>query len=151
MVPLWDARTTETNITDNDEGGGLGDFWVFEGPSIRHLMTDNNAGGNGNEFGGAVHTAGPGANINFDSTNWRGADDAGRRQRAAVVAGAVSMERASAAADASPAFAVAFGRRSREAPPVSERAIPVFAGMTTAASNAATPRVSLSSACVPGP
>ena len=77
QVPGWNNRTTNTNITDNSEGGGLGTFWTFTGPSIRHLLTSNNAGPNGNVFGGGIHTAGPGADIDFGGFNWVGADDAG--------------------------------------------------------------------------
>ena len=76
-VPMWDAHTTNTGIADNAEGGNVGNFWTFEGPSVRHLMTGNNAGAGGNAFNGAVHSSGGTANINFASTNWRGTEDAG--------------------------------------------------------------------------
>ena len=72
----WNNRTTNTNIPDTSEGGGVGFFYTFVGPSISHLVTSNNGGGDGDDWGEAVHTAGP-ANVNFNGTNWRGADDAG--------------------------------------------------------------------------
>ncbi len=75
-LPGWSARTSNTGITDNSEGGGVGTFWVFDGPSIKHLMTSNNGGPGGQSMPGAVHAAGP-ATINFNSISWTGAEDAG--------------------------------------------------------------------------
>lgn len=74
-IALWDARNTDTNINDNNEGNNIADFFVFQGPSIQHLMTEFNSG-NPTSFGGAVHTAGPGA-VNFNNITWEGAQDAG--------------------------------------------------------------------------
>ncbi len=68
----WNARGTNTNIADNIRG--VGNFWTFSGPSIQHLMTSFNGGVNS---GAPVHTADAGANINFNSINWRGATDLG--------------------------------------------------------------------------
>jgi hypothetical protein len=74
---LWNNRHTNTNIADNAEGGGIGNFFVFNGASIQHLMTSNNGGANGSDFNRSIHTAGGTGNINFSGTNWRGAEDAG--------------------------------------------------------------------------
>src|SRR6266516_2816849 len=57
VVPLWDSHTTDTGIADTAEGGGIGHFWTFVGPSIKHLMTGNNGGSGGNSFTVAVHAA----------------------------------------------------------------------------------------------
>ncbi len=48
-----------TGIQDFSEGGGIGTYRVFDGPSITHLMTSNNGGGGGQDFNSAIHTAGP--------------------------------------------------------------------------------------------
>jgi hypothetical protein len=56
---------TNTGIIDNSEGGGIGTYYVFDGPSVTHLMTSNNGGGGGSSFSSAIHTAGkPGAGTN---------------------------------------------------------------------------------------
>ncbi len=75
-LPGWSARTSNTGITDNSEGGGVVTFWVFDGPSIKHLMTSNNGGPGGQSMPGAVHTAGL-ANVSFNNITWIGAQDAG--------------------------------------------------------------------------
>jgi hypothetical protein len=77
MVDSWDNLTTDTGIADTAEGGGTGNFWVFQGPSIRHLMTGNNAGPGGSAFPGAVHSAGPGVTVNFGGFSYQGAQDIG--------------------------------------------------------------------------
>src|SRR5206468_8272744 len=77
MVPLWDAHTTDTGIADTAEGGGIGHFWTFTGPSIKHLMTGNNGGSGGNSFNGAVHAAGPNVTVNFGGDSYIGAQDQG--------------------------------------------------------------------------
>lgn len=53
------GTVTDTNISDQSEGGGVGEYFVFDGPSVTHLMTSNNGGAFGNDFGAIVHTAGP--------------------------------------------------------------------------------------------
>lgn len=56
-----DAGTiTNTGIADDAEGGGVGRYFVFDGPSVTHLMTSNNGGPNGTDRGRIVHSAGPG-------------------------------------------------------------------------------------------
>ncbi len=50
---------TNTGITDNAEGGGVGTYFVFDGPSVTALMTSNNGGPSGSDTGQALHTAGP--------------------------------------------------------------------------------------------
>ena len=55
----WSSRTTNTGIADTAEGGGIGTFWTFNGASIDHLLTSNNGGAGGQNFGSAVHSAGP--------------------------------------------------------------------------------------------
>ena len=71
-LPGWAARTTNTNIPDTAEAGSgntgsRGYFWVFQGPSIKHLLTSNNggSGSGGSNWGSAVHAAGPGVNVTY--------------------------------------------------------------------------------------
>ncbi|MEZ6059773.1 MAG: GEVED domain-containing protein [Planctomycetaceae bacterium] len=81
------GTVTNTGIADQSEGGGVGNYWVFDGPSVTHLMTSNNGGGGGNDFGQVVHSAGkPGSGTNqpvtFNSAyrgtrNLVGTDDPG--------------------------------------------------------------------------
>ncbi|CAN5488325.1 hypothetical protein BH09PLA1_BH09PLA1_02220 [soil metagenome] len=70
---------TPTGIRDNAEGGGnFGYFSVFDGPNVDHLMTSYNGGdATDASWGNVIHTAGGGGNINFNSVNWRGAEDGG--------------------------------------------------------------------------
>jgi hypothetical protein len=69
---------TFTDIDDNAEGGGNGHFWVFDGPTIDHLMTSFNSGDpNDLSWGNIVHSAGAAGNINFAAKNWRGSEDSG--------------------------------------------------------------------------
>ncbi len=70
---------TNTGIRDNAEGGGsFGHFWVFDGPTVDHLMTSYNSGDpTSASWGNIIHTAGGGGNINFNNTNWRSAEDPG--------------------------------------------------------------------------
>jgi len=82
-----DGTITNTNVLDFSEGGGVGTYYVFDGPSVTHLMTSNNGGSNGSSFSSAVHTAGkPGTGtnqpLNFTSSfrgnrNLVGTDDPG--------------------------------------------------------------------------
>jgi hypothetical protein len=44
---------------DSTDAGGVGRYFVFDGPSVTHLLTSNNGGPNGEDFGEAVHSAGP--------------------------------------------------------------------------------------------
>ena len=70
----WHNLTTNTGIADNASPPGT--FWTFSGPSIKHLMTSDNGGFQ--DWGSAIHSSeGPGANINFNGTNWIGAHDIG--------------------------------------------------------------------------
>ena len=69
---------TDTGVADNAEGGGVGRFYVFDGPSIDHLMTSFDSGAG--DFGAAVHSAGLRPNngsLSFNGTFWRGAEDTG--------------------------------------------------------------------------
>jgi hypothetical protein len=72
----WNDRTTNTGTPDNAEGGGIGNFYTFTGASVRHLLTSNNGGSDGEDWGEAVHTAGV-SSINIGGTTWNGTDDAG--------------------------------------------------------------------------
>ncbi len=74
-LPLWASRTTNTGVPDTAEGNGIGTFWVFQGPSIRHLLTSNNAGSQ--NFGSAIHGAGPGVPVNFGGQTYIGSQDIG--------------------------------------------------------------------------
>jgi hypothetical protein len=70
----WSSHTTNTGIHDGITG--VGNFWVFQGPSIQHLGTSDNAGSS--DFGAFIHSGeGSGSNINFNGTNWIGAEDQG--------------------------------------------------------------------------
>jgi hypothetical protein len=71
---------TDTNVSDTAEGNGNGEFWVFEGPTIDHLMTTFNSGdANPTSWGNIVHTSGPGplGGLFFNNKTWFGSDDAG--------------------------------------------------------------------------
>jgi hypothetical protein len=78
--PGWGTYLTNTNIPDTAEGGGVGTFYVFNGPSIKHLLTSNNGGPGGSARPTAVHAAGPnggGAGVNFGGETYVGAQDHG--------------------------------------------------------------------------
>jgi hypothetical protein len=82
VLPGWAARTTNTNIPDTAEAGlnntgSRGYFWTFQGPSIKHLLTSNNGGSGGSNWGSAVHAAGPGVNVPFGGDTYVGAQDIG--------------------------------------------------------------------------
>jgi hypothetical protein len=69
---------SSTSVSDTAEGGGVGDFWTFVGPTISHLMTSNTGGPTGTDVGTAIHTAGPGVPVGVIPTGvFMGADDAG--------------------------------------------------------------------------
>jgi hypothetical protein len=72
QVENW---STNTGIADNAEGGGVGTFYVFDGPTIDHLMTSFDSGAG--SWGNVVHTAGGTGNINFAGRNWIGSEDGG--------------------------------------------------------------------------
>jgi hypothetical protein len=81
-LPGWAARTTNTNIPDTAEAGSSntgsrGYFWVFQGPSIKHLLTSNNGGSGGSNWGSAVHAAGPGVPVSFGGDTYVGSQDIG--------------------------------------------------------------------------
>lgn len=64
--------------TSDPQGNGSGFFWAFDGAQVRHLMTSfNGTVGGGSDAGAPIHTASVSANINFNSINWRGAEDLG--------------------------------------------------------------------------
>lgn len=76
------GQNTDTGITDNSQAGGVGTYFVFNGPSIDHLMTSNNGGPGGTDREAAVHGAGPGGAgtnqpVNFEGQTYIGAIDAG--------------------------------------------------------------------------
>src|SRR3954454_8454355 len=73
----WTNLTTNTGVADTAEGGGIGTFWVFQGPSIKHLLTSNNAGAGGQDRGKAIHSAGPGVPVVFNGVTYVGAQDQG--------------------------------------------------------------------------
>jgi len=71
---------TNTAVNDNAEGGGsFGDFWVFNGPTVDHLMTSYNSGDqNAASWGNVVHSAGVRPTpLNFGGQLWQGSEDAG--------------------------------------------------------------------------
>lgn len=49
---------TETTTPDDAEGGGVGNFWVFQGPSVNVLLSGFDSGDGGQDFGAPVHSAG---------------------------------------------------------------------------------------------
>lgn len=76
---LLENYATNTGIVDNAEGGGVyGHFYAFNGGSVDHVMTSYNSGdATASSWGNVVHTAGSGANFNWNGQNWRGAEDVG--------------------------------------------------------------------------
>lgn len=56
--------------------GSLGYFAKFDGPTIDHLMTTNNGGSGGSNWGSPIHTAGPGSTV-INGVAWYGTDDSG--------------------------------------------------------------------------
>ena len=67
----------DPTTTSDPQGNGSGFFWAFDGAQVRHLMTSfNGTVGGGSDAGAPIHTASVGANINFNSINWRGAGQA---------------------------------------------------------------------------
>jgi hypothetical protein len=64
----WSSRTRPMNIAEQGEGfdpvanTSVGSYWAFEGPSIKRLLTSNNGGRFGVDFGQAIHSAGHGSN-----------------------------------------------------------------------------------------
>jgi hypothetical protein len=75
-LPGWANHTTDTTIPDTAEGGGVGTLWTFNGPSIKHLLTSNNGGPQGQNLGQAVHSAGP-ISVSVDGVIYEGAQDQG--------------------------------------------------------------------------
>jgi hypothetical protein len=75
----WTNLTTNTGVADNAEGGGIGFFYAFVGPDIKHLLTSNNGGPGGQDRMKAVHSAGPGGSqpVNFGGDLYFGAQDQG--------------------------------------------------------------------------
>jgi hypothetical protein len=72
--------TTDTGIADDAEGGGIGTFWLFQGPDVASLMTNNNGGAGGSAVTFPLHTAGPRAGnvpIVFGGQTVFGVDDNG--------------------------------------------------------------------------
>jgi len=72
-LAAWSARVTNTGIHDGVTG--VGNYWVFQGPSVKHLGTSDNAGQQ--DFGSLIHSAEGASNINFGGLFWRGAEDQG--------------------------------------------------------------------------
>ncbi len=62
-----------TGITDNAEGNGVGEYFVFSGPNITHLMTSYDSGGS--DTGAALHGAGPDGPVNYAGNTFYGAED----------------------------------------------------------------------------
>ena len=54
-LPLWSSHTTNTGQADPPPDRDS--YWVFQGPSIKHLLTSDNGGSQ--DFGSAVHTRDP--------------------------------------------------------------------------------------------
>jgi hypothetical protein len=69
----WSSHTSDTGIHDGVTG--VGNYWVFTGPSVRHLGTSDNAGTD--DFHAFIHSAEADSNIDFGGTNYIGAQDQG--------------------------------------------------------------------------
>src|SRR5688572_13661104 len=70
----------DTGTPDDAEGGGVGNFWLFQGPTVDALMTNNNGGAGGSAATFPLHTAGPRNNnapIVFGGSTVFGVDDNG--------------------------------------------------------------------------
>ncbi|HTK78649.1 MAG TPA: hypothetical protein VL371_25550, partial [Gemmataceae bacterium] len=87
QTPDNGSTLTDTGIPDDAAGGGVGRYFVFDGPSVTHLMTSNLGGPDGIDTGEAVHTADPGTSqpISFTSAfrgnrQLFGAEDVGNNQ-----------------------------------------------------------------------
>ncbi len=64
------GTVTATGIPDNSpDGGGIGTYRVFDGPSVTHLFTSNNGGPGGGDSGFLLHSASPPGNqpVSFNS------------------------------------------------------------------------------------
>ena len=72
-----------TNLPDTAEAGSgntgtLGYYAAFRGPTIKHLMTTNNGGTGGTNWGTPIHTAGPtSGNVTLGTDVFVGGDDSG--------------------------------------------------------------------------
>jgi hypothetical protein len=86
--PGWAALTRPTGVPEQgegfDPGGGtsVGTYFVFDGPSIQHLLTSNNGGRTGSDFNEAIHSAGHSNNANpvtisFEGKQWSTSNDIG--------------------------------------------------------------------------
>jgi hypothetical protein len=76
----WTNLTTNTGVADTAEGGGIGFFYAFVAPDIKHLLTSNNGGPGGQDRLKAVHSAGPGGSnqpVSFNGDVYWGAQDQG--------------------------------------------------------------------------
>ncbi|CAN5365673.1 hypothetical protein BH09PLA1_BH09PLA1_05360 [soil metagenome] len=70
-LPGWASHTVNTGSPDNV----VGFRWVFNGPSIKHLLTSNNA--NSQDWGSAVHSAEPVSTVVYNGDTYIGAQDQG--------------------------------------------------------------------------
>ncbi|MCS7032465.1 MAG: hypothetical protein NZ561_00545, partial [Phycisphaerae bacterium] len=71
---------TNTGVVDDAEGGGMyGRFWVFDGPTVDHLMTSYNSGDQTSaSWGNIIHSAGVrSTTLSFNGKNYQGSEDAG--------------------------------------------------------------------------
>jgi hypothetical protein len=67
----FNTNTGNPDVTQD----GIGTYWVFQGPSITHLMTSNNGGPSGSALNGAVHSAADGATVTWSGQTLSGAED----------------------------------------------------------------------------
>src|SRR5262245_31232619 len=72
-LSLWSSHTPNTGHADSTAGPGF--YWVFQGPSIKHLLTSDNGGSQ--DFGSAVHSAEPNINVSFGGDVYAAAQDQG--------------------------------------------------------------------------
>lgn len=52
------GQIIDTRMPDDAEGGGIGRYFVFDGPSVTHLMTSFDGGSGGRDLDQPIHTAG---------------------------------------------------------------------------------------------
>jgi hypothetical protein len=72
-LPGWTNHTTNTFANDTQAGPGF--LYVYQGPSIKHLLTSDNGGFQ--DWGSAIHSSEPGNSVTFGGVQYIGAQDQG--------------------------------------------------------------------------
>jgi hypothetical protein len=71
-----------SNVPDNNEGGGVGKLWYLYNPQFQQLMTSNNGGPGGSDVGFPVHTSPGNLFVAGDGMTYAGSQDAGNSRYA---------------------------------------------------------------------